>query len=249
VPYADFTAAPSDAVRRAVWRAAEMGAHPVIATGRSLHSTDGVFRALGMEAGYAVCSNGAVVVDLARREPIHVETFDAAAAVEYFHGAVPEAILAVEEVGHGFRISGENVYLEFDGNVTTVPADELVRGPVTRLVVRWHEGDRDELRAMAAEMGLPSVDYEIGYTAWLDIMPAGVSKATGLSFVAEELGLAPRDVIAFGDGHNDMAMLQWAGHGVAMENGHRDVQAVADEVGPSVEADGVARVLARYFGP
>lgn len=249
VPYADFTAAPSDAVRHAVWHAAERGAVPIIATGRSLHSTYGVFDALRMSSGYAVCSNGAVVADLARGEPVHVETFDALDSVRFFAEQVPEAILAVEELGQGFRVSGENVNLEFDGHVTHVPAEELVQGPVTRLVVRWHEGDRDQLRSMAAEMGLPAVDYEIGYTAWLDIMPAGISKATGLQYVLDDLGLDAGDVLAFGDGHNDMAMLQWAGRGVAMGNAHRDVKEIADEVGPSVEADGVAMVLARYFGP
>jgi Cof subfamily protein (haloacid dehalogenase superfamily) len=231
----------------AVHRVRASGAHPVVATGRSLHSTYPVFDALGLDEGYAVCSNGAVVVDVATRQPIDVVTFDALEPVRYFAEQVPDAILAVEELGVGFRISGQNIDFEFDGDVQVVPHEELVQGPVTRLVVRWHEGDRDRLKAIAAEMGLPAVDYAIGYTAWLDIMPSGVSKAAGLDKICFRLDVGVADVLALGDGHNDMEMLAWAGLGIAMGNAPADVQAVADEVGPHVDDDGVAVVLARYF--
>ena len=247
IPYADFHASPSPAVTEAVARVKSGGAEAIVSTGRSLHSTFHVFDALDMESGLAVCSNGAVIVDLETREPIDVVTFDALEPVRYFAEQIPDAILAVEELGQGFRISGENVNFEFDGMVEVVPHEELVKGPVTRLVVRWHEGDRDRLRAIAAEMGLPAVDYAIGYTAWLDIMPSGVSKAEALDKVCFRLGIGPADVLAIGDGHNDMEMLEWAGWGVAMGNAPADVQAVANEVGPHVDDDGVAQVISRYF--
>jgi Cof subfamily protein (haloacid dehalogenase superfamily) len=248
ITYRDFHAPPAPAVLEAVERARRAGVHAVVATGRSLHSTYPIFDALGLENGFAVCSNGAVVVDVATRQPIDVVTFDALDPVRYFAEQIPDAVLAVEELGVGFRISGDNVNFEFDGQVDVVPHDELVQGPVTRLVVRWPEGDRDRLKAIAAEMGLPAVDYAIGYTAWLDIMPAGVTKAEGLDKVCFRLGVAPEEVLAFGDGHNDMAMLAWAGRGVAMGNAPDDVKAVADEVAPHVDEDGVAVVLDRYLG-
>jgi len=246
IPYGDFHAPPSDVVRDAVRRVRDAGVHAVVATGRSLHSTYPVFDALGLDDGFAVCSNGAVVVDVAARSPVDVVTFDALEPVRYFAEQVPDAILAVEELGVGFRISGENVDFEFDGEVTVVPHAELVQGPVTRLVVRWHEGDRDRLRAIAAEMGLPAVDYAIGYTAWLDIMPAGVSKAEGLDKICFRLGVGQDEVLAVGDGHNDVEMLRWAGRGVAMGNAPDDVKAVADEVAGHVDDDGVATLLDRY---
>jgi len=247
IPYADFHAAPSAPVHDAISRAAQAGAHPVISTGRSLHSTFPVFDALGLDSGFAVCSNGAVVVDVGTREPLDVVTFDALEPVRYFAEQIPDAILAVEELGQGFRISGDNIDFEFDGQVEIVPHADLVQGPVTRLVVRWHEGDRDRLRSIAAEMGLPAVDYAIGYTAWLDIMPSGVSKAEGLDKICFRLGIGPQDVLAVGDGHNDVEMLTWAGLGIAMGNAPDDVKAVADEVGPHVDDDGVAQVLGRFF--
>jgi hydroxymethylpyrimidine pyrophosphatase-like HAD family hydrolase len=92
------------------------------------------------------------------------------------------------------------------------------------------------------------VDYAIGYTAWLDIMPEGVSKAAGLDKVGFRLGVGRADVLAVGDGHNDMEMLRWAGLGVAMGQSPDDVKAVADLVAEPVDDDGVATLLDGWFG-
>ena len=247
VSYAGFFSPPRPAVTRAVQRARDAGAHVVLATGRSLHSTVPVIDQLELTHGYAVCSNGAVVADVESRTPVHVVTFDASDPVQYFAEQIPDAVLAVEELGVGFRVTGDFPVGELDGRVTVVTHDELLDGPVTRLVVRWPEGDREHLRRVAAASGLPSVDYAIGYTAWLDIMPEGVSKAGGLETVCGEIGVAREDVLAVGDGHNDMEMLAWAGHSVAMGQATWDVQEVADEVTDSVDDDGVAHLLDEYF--
>jgi len=74
----------------------------------------------------------------------------------------------------------------------------------------------------------------------------GVSKASALETVAERFGTSADDVLAVGDGHNDVEMLEWAGHGVAMGHAPDDLQAVADEVCASIGDDGLADVLRRY---
>jgi hydroxymethylpyrimidine pyrophosphatase-like HAD family hydrolase len=247
VTYEDFFDPPRQRVKQAVRRTVRAGIHVVLATGRSLHSTTPVFDQLDLTDGYAVCSNGAVVADVSTRMPVHLVTFDASDPVKYFAEEIPDAVLAVEELGVGFRVTGEFPIGELDGKVTVVSHDELLDGPVTRLVVRWPQGDRERLRRVAAASGLPSVDYAIGYTAWLDIMPEGVSKASGLATVCEKLGLGRADVMAVGDGHNDMEMLAWAGVGVAMGQAPWDVQEVADTICESVDNDGVAQLLDELF--
>ena len=59
-------------------------------------------------------------------------------------------------------------------------------------------------------MGLHKVSYNVGWTAWLDIAPDGVNKATGLERVRDELGIPRSRVLAIGDGRNDIDMLEWA---------------------------------------
>jgi hydroxymethylpyrimidine pyrophosphatase-like HAD family hydrolase len=247
VTYEGAYTRPSQPVIDAVRRARSAGAHVVIATGRSLHSTARILDWLGADDGYAVCSNGAVVADVATRQPVDVVTFDASDPVRYFAEEIPDAVLAVEELGVGYRVTGEFPVGELDGKMTVVSHDELLDGPVTRLVVRWPNGDRERLRELARTSGLPSVDYAIGYTAWLDIMPVGVSKASGLRTVAKLLGISASEILAVGDGHNDMEMLAWAGHGVAMGQSPDDVKATADAVCGDVEDDGLATLLDGYF--
>jgi hydroxymethylpyrimidine pyrophosphatase-like HAD family hydrolase len=70
-----------------------------------------------------------------------------------------------------------------------------------------------------------------------------VTKAAGLAFVAEHLGFRAGDTIGFGDGENDVELVDWAGYGVAVANAHDRVLAVADFVCPAVTEEGVAQVI------
>lgn len=92
-------------------------------------------------------------------------------------------------------------------------------------------------------------DYWLGLTSpgWLEVMPKGVTKGAALQQLCESLAIAADSVLAFGDGENDVEMLKWAGHGVAMANGLDTVFAIADEVCPSHQKDGVAQTVAKYI--
>jgi hydroxymethylpyrimidine pyrophosphatase-like HAD family hydrolase len=81
----------------------------------------------------------------------------------------------------------------------------------------------------------------------LEISASGVSKASALARLCETHEIDRRDVIAFGDMPNDLPMLAWAGHSVAVANAHPDVRAAADELTASNDEAGVARVLERLF--
>jgi len=74
-----------------------------------------------------------------------------------------------------------------------------------------------------------------------------VTKASGLAALAAEHGVEPGEVVAFGDMPNDLPMLAWAGHAVAVANAHPEVLAAADEVTAGNDADGVALVLERWI--
>jgi hydroxymethylpyrimidine pyrophosphatase-like HAD family hydrolase len=96
-------------------------------------------------------------------------------------------------------------------------------------------------------MGLHRVTYHIGYTAWLDIAPDGVNKATGLEKVRQHLGISRSRVFAAGDGRNDIEMLEWAsqlGRGVAMDGAPPEVVAASNEQCASVLEHGLADALA-----
>jgi hydroxymethylpyrimidine pyrophosphatase-like HAD family hydrolase len=150
-------------------------------------------------------------------------------------------------VGVGYRLNRPFPDGEITGEMRLESVEELVAEPVTRVIIRDPHSSEEEFVELAEKLGLSGTNYFIGWTAWLDIAPEGVSKASALADVAEELGVAQADVLAIGDGRNDMEMLRWAGRGVAMGQAPLEVQEAADDVTETVANDGVARELARWF--
>ena len=235
----------------AVRRAYDAGAHVVLATGRSTFGITHVWDLLGLPADgdrtVSVASNGSVTF---RYPPVEVRstvTFDAGDIVRMLLEEVPNAAVAVEEVGVGYRINRAFPDGEISGEMVLQTVDELVAEPVTRVIIRDPHSSEEEFLALAEKLGLHGTNYFIGWTAWLDLAPEGVSKASALADVAEELGVAQAEVLAIGDGRNDVEMLRWAGRGVAMGQAPLEVQEAADDVTETVMNDGVALELGRWF--
>jgi hydroxymethylpyrimidine pyrophosphatase-like HAD family hydrolase len=180
-------------------------------------------------------------------EVVREETFDAAPAVAAILERHPTALVAVEERGVGYRVTKEFPTGELSGEMILTEVDDLVSAPDSRVIIRDPNATADDFVALAAELGLHGTDYVVGWTAWLDLAPVGVSKASGLAHVAGRLGVDPADVLAIGDGRNDIEMLHWAGRGVAMGQAIQAVQDAADDVTAPVTEDGAAVELGRYF--
>jgi hydroxymethylpyrimidine pyrophosphatase-like HAD family hydrolase len=125
---------------------------------------------------------------------------------------------------------------------------ELVADPVTRLIVRHDTFELDVLAALVRELVGESASVLVPGEWTVELSAAGVNKAAALAELCDELGLQSADVIAFGDFLNDLPMLAWAGHSVAVANAHPDVVDEADEVTASNDEDGVAIVLERIAG-
>lgn len=238
----------SPRVRQAVATARDAGHHLVLATGRSVVATQPVARELGLTQGYAVCSNGALSVVWDEAEPrgyrvVDAVTLDPEPVVTLLRREIPTAIVAVEEVGVGFKVSRPFPDGELTGEQTVVGPEELVAHPATRVTFRSPEHTPEEFIALVERIGLHGVSYAVGYTAWLDLAPEGVSKASGLEQVRRALGVEAAGTVAVGDQRNDLQMLQWAGVGIAMGQAPPEVQAVADRVTGTVGDDGLAVAL------
>ncbi|NBQ93137.1 MAG: hypothetical protein EBU06_04185 [Micrococcales bacterium] len=127
-----------------------------------------------------------------------------------------------------------------------------MQGEVSRVVVLSPEQDVNEFLNIVEQVGLHSVSYAIGYTAWLDIAPMGVTKSSALEQRRKALNIPTNRVIAIGDGRNDINMFEWANAGggisFAMGQGPDEVRAAASIVTASVEEDGVATVLSGLEG-
>jgi len=247
----------SPEVVKEVQRVKDLGHEVIIATGRAAANAVPVVRDLGIEQGFVVSSNGAVTVELATEHPkgfkmSDIVTFDPAEILTQLIEHLPEAHFAVEDVDGSYRFHRPfPTYALGDQNFET-PLDELMHHPVSRVVVLSPQHDVEQFLGLISKIGLASVSYAIGYTAWLDISPKGVTKASALEKQRERLGISPNQVLVMGDGRNDIEMFQWAkaGGGLAFAMGQapEEVQLAATDVASSVTDDGVARVLAGFEG-
>jgi len=213
-------------------------------------------RPYALEAGIedpVICYQGAVVAEPAsgrwlRHEPIPLEL-------------ARETIAALNEEGFGL-----NCYVDDKLYVAEVTPDarryadfqdlelhpvgdllEWLDSPPTKLVVI---GDPEALDGLKLRM-LQRFDGRLYISKslpfFLEFAAPGVTKAAGLEFLAERLGFARGRTLAFGDGENDIELVDWAGYGVAVENAHDLVKEVADFVCPTVDDQGVAQVLEAYL--
>ncbi len=243
----EITPAVHDAVRRAQ----EAGAHVVLASGRSPDGMTGVADLLGLATEdspvWVVASNGAVVFRYPPMQVVHEETFDARAAVAAVLTEHPQALVAVEERGRGYLVNRHFPMGELSGEMILSEVESMVAEPVSRVIIRDPDATVEEFVALAGRLGLHGTDYVVGWTAWLDLAPVGVSKASGLEVVCRELGVGAADVLAIGDGRNDVEMLTWAGRGVAMGQAVEEVRAVADAVTSTVDDDGAAVEMSRWW--
>ena len=235
-------------VRRSVRRVVDAGVPVVLTTGRSWHATRPIFEELDLPQGPAISSNGAVTVRFPPVEFHKVITFNPAQIVERVLAEHPEAALAAEVIGEGYRVTKHFPEGDLSGSIEVVSAEELAGSDVTRIVVRDPEASDHDFIALASRLGLHGVNYSVGWTAWLDIAPAGVTKASALAELAATRGIAAADVLAIGDGRNDIEMLSWAGRGVAVGDAPDEVKAAADHVTGCFAAGGTADELDRWFG-
>ncbi len=237
-------------VADAVRACRERGHEVTLATGRSWATTAPVLDRLELEPEYVVCANGAITM---RRDDAasggyvreHVETFDPTDVLERIRSFLPSGRFMVE-LADGFRLYTEGMTDWNLENAREVAFDELLDQRATRVVVISPDHELQEFLQIVEDMGLHQVSYSIGWTAWLDIAPDGVSKATALERVRGWLDVPLERVIAVGDGRNDIEMFSWAGaagRAVAMGQAPDEVRAAANETTDTVDEAGLAAVL------
>ena len=228
------------------------GIKVVIVTGRMFVSIRPYLFQIGIDDP-VVCYQGAVVAEpesgrFLRHEPIPVEL-------------AKETIRAVE--ADGFHVNcyvGDQLYVARVTPEARTYADfqdlELhevgdlaawLDKPPTKVVA---VGDPEALDGLEERLkahfdGRLYISKSLPF--FLEFASPQVTKASGMAFLAEHLGFSQERTVAFGDGENDVELLDWAGYGVAVANAHERVLAIADFVCPPVDEEGVAQVIEAFL--
>ena len=223
------------------------GIHVVVVTGRMYRSIAPYLREAALDDP-VVCYQGAVVAEadgtFVRHVPIPLdlarEAVEAVAAEGVHLNAYVGDELYVAEVTPEAR-----AYADFQ-HIPLHPVGDLgawLSEPPTKLVAvdERHAVDALERRMKARFDGRLYVSKSL--PEFLEFASRDVNKAAGLAFLAERLGFSRECTVAFGDGENDVELLEWAGFGVAVANAHERVLQAADLVCPSDEEEGVAQVI------
>jgi Cof subfamily protein (haloacid dehalogenase superfamily) len=235
--------------RAALAAARERGLHVIVVTGRMFQAVRPYLT--GPEP--VVCYQGAVIADPAtgeflRHVPIPItlarEAIDAIQAAGYGLICYVDDELYVAQVTPEAAqyASFQNIELHVVG-----PLLEWLERPPTKLVVVGDPPRLDELGADLRARFDGRLFIAKSLPFFLELAHPDVSKGSGLQFVAERLRFTRDVTIAFGDGENDLELIDWAGYGVAVENAHPVVKARANFVCPSVDEQGVAQVIEAFL--
>ena len=241
----------TDRTRRAIAELDARGVLVVFVTGRPIRWMEDLWHHVG-DHGLAICSNGAIVYDVARHQvaelrPIPREVVLAVADV--VRREVPGTAFAVEKVD-GF--GKEPVYRPQAPEVPALqvgPLREITDDGVAKLLALHEELDPADFWAR-----VESLVGDLVTTTWssvgalVEMSAVGVTKASTLELVCAERGITAEQVVAFGDMPNDLALLAWAGRGYAMANAHPTVLDATEHHAPAHDQDGVATVLEELFG-
>lgn len=216
-------------------------------------------REIADQAGFtewAVCSNGSFAIHLGTGEVLFEQTVDVEIQRRLVEALEPivEGLLyvSVRDRGEGFvpqeGYTDLATFADHKRDVSTMgrhPLADVVGMPSLKLIVRHPERPAGELLDLVRGIGLAGIAATHSGAPFVEVMAEGVNKAWGVARLCDHLGITADEVLAFGDAPNDVELLAWAGHGVAVANACPEALAAAVEVTASNEEDGVAEVLER----
>lgn len=243
----------SDTNRRAVQRVGQKGVIVIIASGRMHETTLPTVHTLGLQTP-VISYNGAMI-----RNPVTGETWlnetvppDLADEIRTFarENHFQLNYYLDDHIYSAERTPWMELYQQRTGARFEILPDfyERLKGTApTKLIIVTHPATVQELLPIMQQRYQGRLTVMRSNTEYLEFLPLNVNKGKALSIVAERLGIPAEQTIAIGDSWNDIAMLQWAGLGVAVANAKPEVKAVAKRIVPSCDQDGVAVALKEIF--
>ena len=237
----------------ALLAAKRAGIHVVLASGRPPFMLEPIIGTIDAAVSYGVLANGSIVCSLpdgAALREINFEVAVAAAVVTQLRNA---------DSGFGFAMATDAGFAHEPGFSERMPApqpmppspDALAAAQGATKAIKLMVFHREHGAHQLLDLLPPMLGEHVSVTHMgancVEIGPAGIDKATALSWLCAHIGIDAADVVAFGDEYNDHEMLRWAGRGIAMGNANDLTKSIADEVTESNDDDGVAVAIERLL--
>ena len=242
----------TDKTIEAVQAAAKMGVLFVISTGRPVQGVEKYSQLLGLTAP-VILYNGAMIVVSDTKEVIYNKGLSEKDIEKIF--ALGQSVNTTMCVWSNNQLYGNvindkiNEYKKLSGVEPILITDyqQIIRQGITKIL--WYDAPAEIQRWQDTMLrdAFSNVTYCTSKPEFLEFFNSQVSKAKALEIIGKQYDIKPEEMIAVGDGYNDLSMLQYAGLGIVMENAPEGLKELIPNVTASNEEDGVARVIERYF--
>lgn len=242
--------------KETIFRAQEKGIKVVLASGRPTYGIVPLANELRLDTlgGYILSYNGGEIIDWKTKEVLHAKQLDPQ-VLPYLYESAKKNDFAIITYQNQFIIteSPDDIYVHKEAFLNKMEIKKVddflsyVDFSVSKCLIT---GESEQLMALEKEMndhlkGIMGVFRSEPF--FLELVPNGIDKAQSLSILLDKLGMTPDEMVACGDGFNDLSMIQYAGLGVAMGNAQLVVRQQADFITLSNEEDGVAHVVERFL--
>lgn len=242
--------------RHALIEAQEQGRRVIIASGRHPFGLKSISNELLLDryGGYLMAFNGGSVIDAATGEVLSAKYFPR----EYLRPVLDTVrdanVTAITYEGDSLVMNSRvNDYTYIEAKILGMDYKQVdnfadyVTFDINKVLLAGEPKVLDELQPILSEKFQGYIDVFKSCPFFLEVMPFGINKGACLSKLLGKLGYSREQLIACGDSYNDMTMIGYAGLGVCMENGEKDVKRIADVVTDSNDDDGVAKIVEKYL--
>ena len=245
----------TEETRKALIQAQELGMKVVLASGRPTPGLRHEAKALELDKyeGYLLSFNGARVMDVKTGETIYEQTLTIDEAKQAYLRSKNYNLACMtyeDDVILTEDIDDEYVKVECRINDITVrQVDSFVdclKDPIHKVLLT---GKPEYVASILDDFKEPFQDSLSIYRSapfFIEVMAQNIDKAASLDRLVKSLGFKQEEVMAFGDGYNDLSMIEYAGLGVAMDNAVDEVKERANIVTKSNDEDGIAYILKEY---
>lgn len=204
---------------------------------------------------YVMAFNGGKVINSRTGEVMSNQTIPLDTAHEVCRVALEYEVGVVTYNGDEIvSTRPDNKYTQLEGNITKMPVrgvDDMVAELTYEPDKFLYVGEPEYLESILPEMQerfAGRLNIFRSEPFFMEIVPMGIDKAKSLDRLLTQLGLTSAELVACGDGFNDVSMVDYAGMGVAMDNACAETKAVANFIAPSCDEDGVAVAVRKFFG-
>lgn len=241
--------------KQALMQAQAVGVHVVLASGRPTYGIVPLAEELKLKdnSGYILAFNGGKIIDCSNNEVLFEQKLDEQLVPILFQEAKKAGMEILTYQGEGIAATNkDDEYVQHEAFINKMPVmqyddflNQLVY-PINKCLIVGNPTPLHELEIKLAKELKGKMDVYRSADFFLECVPLGIDKARSLDRLISSLGISREEVIACGDGYNDLSMIRFAGLGVAMANAAKDIQSEADFVTLSNEEDGVAHVIERF---